>query len=562
MTPGRSAAARYDRRVNDRLASSDCSLATLWEAVAAVVPDAPAVACGDLVRTWRELDERASRLAAAFDAHGVGHDAKVAIALFNGPEYLETEYAAFKVRAVPANVNYRYRADEVRYVLQNADAAVVVFDRSLREVVDDVRGDVATLRLCIEVGGDGTCPFAADYEGLIAAHEPMAPIERSGDDLWFLYTGGTTGMPKAVMWNHRGLLGGMESTFRPFRLEVPCTPAEAAAAALDVAARGVEVRQIAASPLMHGTAGVSSKATLSHGGMVIVLTARSFDADEMFLAVERHRATMLTIVGDAFSRPMLAAIERAEAAGRPYDLSSLRTIVSSGVMWSEEIKQELVRRYPVSLVDIYGSSEGTGIARSVATRSKTPTTARFVLGEHAKVFTDDGREVVPGSGELGRIALGFPVPVGYYKDPEKTDSTFPTIAGRRWSIPGDYATVEADGTVVLLGRGSQCINTGGEKVFPEEVEESLKTHPAVVDANVVGVADERWGSAVTAVVACAPGASVTEAELRSHVRAHLAAYKAPKHVVFVDEVERKANGKPDYEWARGVVDAAGVAQRK
>ncbi len=551
--PGALRTDRYASQVLDRLATSDGNLATFWEAVAAVRPEAPAVAQGPLVRTWRVFEERAARLAAALDAHGIGHDAKVAIALFNGPEYLETEFAAFKVRAVPANVNYRYRADEVRYVLQNADAAVVVYDRALRDTVDEVRGDVETLRLCIEVGGDGACPFAADYEALLAAHEPMAPIARSGDDLWFLYTGGTTGMPKAVMWDHRGLLGGMTSTFRPFGLDVPCTPEEAVAAALDVAARGIEVRQVAASPLMHGTAGVSSKATLTHGGFVIVLGGRSFDADELFRAVEQHRATMLTIVGDAFSRPMLASLERAATEGRPYDLSSLRTIVSSGVMWSEDVKQALLRHTGAALVDIYGSSEGTGIARSVSSRRRSASTARFELGEHAKVFTDDAREVVPGSGELGRLALGFPVPVGYYKDPAKTEATFPTIAGRRWSIPGDYATVEADGTVVLLGRGSQCINTGGEKVFPEEVEEALKTHPAVIDANVVGVPDERWGSAVTAVVSCVPGAAVTEAELRAYVHDHLAPYKAPKRVVVVDEVVRKVNGKPDYEWARAVV---------
>ncbi len=539
-----------------RLAASELDLASAWEALAREFPGRVALACGTATRTWAELDDRAGRLAAAFAAHGIGHDAKVAIALYNGNEYIETEFAAFKVRAVPANVNYRYRADEIRYVLQNADAAALVYDASLRDVIDEIRASVPLLTLFVEVGGDGTCPFATDYETLIAAHEPCAPIARSSHDQWFLYTGGTTGQPKAVMWEHRGLLGGMESTYRPFGIEVPTTVDEVVAAARTITDRGTEVRQLAASPLMHGTAGVSTKATLTHGGVVITLPSHSFDADELFRAVELHRATMLTIVGDAFSRPMLAAIERAESEGRPYDLSSVRTIVSSGIMWSEEIKQAFLDRYQVTLVDILGSSEGTGMARQVASRTRKAATARFELGEHARVFTDDGRDVVPGSGETGRIALGFPIPAGYYKDPVKTEEAFPLVGGRRWSIPGDYALVEADGTVVLLGRGSQCINTGGEKVFPEEVEESLKTYPGVIDPNVIGVPDEKWGSAVTAVVSVAAGATVSADALRAHVREHLAAYKAPKQVIFVPEIVRKVNGKPDYEWARAALDAA------
>lgn len=542
--------------MNARLAASELDLASAWEGLAGAFADRVAIACGDATRTWGELDERAGRLASAFAAHGIGHETKVAIALYNGNEYIETEFAAFKVRAVPANVNYRYRADEIRYVLQNADAAALVYDASLREVIDEIRSSVPLLTLLVEVNGDGTCPFAADYEALITEHEPFASIARSSRDQWFLYTGGTTGQPKAVMWDQRGLLGGMESTYRPFDIPVPTTVAEVVAAARIITERGTEVRQLAASPLMHGTAGVSTKATLSHGGVVITLPSRSFDADELFRAVEHHRATMLTIVGDAFSRPMLAAIERAEAAGSPYDLSSVRTIVSSGIMWSEEIKQEFLRRYRVTLVDILGSSEGTGMARQVASRTRKATTARFELGEHSRVFTDDGRDVVPGSDETGRIALGFPIPVGYYKDPVKTEEAFPLIGGRRWSIPGDYAMVEADGAVVLLGRGSQCINTGGEKVFPEEVEESLKTHPGVIDANVIGVPDEKWGTAVTAVVSLVAGVAVTDCELHDHVREHLAAYKAPKRVVFVPEIVRKVNGKPDYEWARAALDAA------
>jgi fatty-acyl-CoA synthase len=545
----------------DALARSDLDLATAWEAVAGTVPDRIALAHGHVRRSWREFEDRAARLAGAFGAHGIGHDAKVAIALHNGNEYVETEFAAFKVRAIPCNVNYRYGVDELRYVLDNADADVLVFDETLRDRVDVLRGDaLPKLRLLVDVG-DGTPAWAHQYEELLASHPPAPPIRRSGEDLWFLYTGGTTGNPKAVMWDQRGLLGSMIPTFKSLGHAVPSTVEELVPIVRDVTDRDAEVRQLAASPLMHGTAGLSTKATLMHGGMVATLQSHSFDADELWRCIERERITLLTIVGDVFSRPMIDALERAEREGRPYDLSSLRSIVSSGVMWSEQVKQALLDRHDVTLVDILGSSEGTGMARQVSSRKRqrSAATARFELGEHSRVFTDDGRDVAPGSGEVGRIALGFPIPRGYYKDQEKTDATFPMIAGRRWSIPGDHATVEADGTITLLGRGSACINTGGEKVYPEEVEEAVKTHPAVVDCNVVGLADERWGQRIAAVVSLDANATPPSADdIRDHVRVHLAGYKVPKSVVFVPAIQRGANGKPDYRWARAAADAEGA----
>lgn len=544
--------------MSDALARSDLNLASAWEAIADWIPDRVALVNGTERRTWSAFDDRAARLAQALGAAGVGHDAKVALALYNGNEYVEAEFAAFKARAVPCNVNYRYLPDEIRYVLDNADAVALFYDHTLRHRLDEVRSALPQLRLCVEVGPDGDADdvpeWAMGYEALLAGHEPAARIVRSGGDLWFLYTGGTTGQPKAVMWEHRGLLGTMGSTFKPLRHPVPTTASEAATIARAVTDDGLEVRQLAASPLMHGTAGVSSKATLTHGGMVATLRSRSLDADELWRCVEREHITMLTIVGDAFSRPLLDALDRASALGEPYDLTSLRTIVSSGIMWSESVKQAMLEHHDVTLVDILGSSEGTGMARQVASRRRKAATARFELGEHSRVFTDDGREVEPGSGEVGRVALGFPVPLGYYKDPAKTEAAFPTIAGRRWSIPGDHATVEADGIITLLGRGSACINTGGEKVYPEEVEEALKTHPGVHDANVVGLPDDRWGQAVVAVVALEAGADADEADLIAHTRTKLAAYKAPKRVVFVDAVPRGANGKPDYRWARSVAE--------
>jgi fatty-acyl-CoA synthase len=349
----------------------------------------------------------------------------------------------------------------------------------------------------------------------------------------------------------------MEATFRPFRLPVPSTPAEAAATARSVADAGKEIRQLCAAPLMHGTSGIPGLATLSHGGMLSTLSSRAFDADELWRIVELDRITMVTMVGDAFGRPMLESLDRASAEGRMPDLSSLRLLLSSGVMFSAATKEAMLDHHGCTIVDSLGSSEGTGMASQVMSRRRRDTaTARFRLGEHTRVLTDEGIDVQPGSGERGQIALGWPLPLGYFKDPAKTEEAFPMVAGRRWSIPGDWATVEADGTVTLLGRGSACINTGGEKVFPEEVEEALKELDAVVDCNVVGLDDDRWGQAVTAVVELTAAGAADADELRAGVRERLAGYKVPKRVVLVDRVERSPNGKTDYRWAKSVAEAA------
>ena len=288
--------------------------------------------------------------------------------------------------------------------------------------------------------------------------------------------------------------------------------------------------------------------------MVATLPGRSFDADELWRAVARHRLTLLAIVGDAFAKPMLALVARAEAAGRPHDLSSVYQILSSGVMWSAESKEAFLRYRDMTLLDTLGSSEGVGMGSKIARRGEAPTTAKFQLGPHTAVISDDGRYVEPGSGERGGLALGGPIPLGYYKDTEKTAATFRDIDGSRWSIPGDYATVDTDGSILLLGRGSLCINSGGEKIFPEEVEEALKTHPAVHDSNVVGLRDDKWGEAVTALVSLEQGHSVTDDELVSHTRLQLAAYKSPKAILRVPEVRRGPNGKPDYRWAKATAE--------
>jgi fatty-acyl-CoA synthase len=310
-----------------------------------------------------------------------------------------------------------------------------------------------------------------------------------------------------------------------------------------------------ASPLMHGTGGMTSMQSMFLGGTIVTLVGRHFDADELWRTVERNGVTQMAIVGDAFCKPMVRALDEAASRGEPYDLSSLVLVISSGVMWSARVKEALMAHQPVLCLDSLGSSEGVGFANSITAPGRETATATFTIGEHTKVLTDDGDEVEPGSGTLGMLARGGHIPVGYYKDPEKSAATFREVRGVRYSIPGDFATVEADGSITLLGRGSVSINSGGEKIYPEEVEEAVKALPGVRDCLVVGVPDERFGEAVTAVVAADEGASVDAAAVLAG-SSHLARFKRPRHVVVVDHVLRGPNGKADYNWAKETARAA------
>ena len=535
------------------------NLATAWEAAAEVVPDADAVVCRPVKRTWREFQDRAARLAAALGESGIGPGDNVGLYLYNGNPYSEVTFAAFKVRAAPCNVNYRYLAGELRHLLQDADAKAVFFSSELADRVDEARAGLPLLRTVICVGepGDPVPDWALEYEQLIADHDPAPPIDRSPDDLWILYTGGTTGSPKGVMWPHSSLIGTMARPFRALRLPVPENLEQVRSNVRAIYGSNRVTRQLAASPLMHGTASIMALATFTQGGAVITMPERSFDADALWRCVERDRATVLAIVGDAFGRPMAEALDAAAERGEPYDLSSVFMVMSSGVIWSQEAKEALLAHKDMKLVDSLGSSEGTGTGMRISDRKGGSATARFTLGEDAAVFDEDGNPLEPGSGRQGMVAVGGPIPIGYYKDPEKTAATFRTIGGRRWSVPGDWATVEADGTIALLGRGSACINSAGEKVYPEEVEEAVKAHPAVADCLVVGVPDPRWGEAVTAVVQMADAAS--DEEVIADARTRLAAYKLPKKLIRADAVQRGANGKPDYQWAKQfALDSLGV----
>ena len=526
------------------------NIATAWEAISDEIGDLTAISSSENSKSWEEFEKRSASLAKTFSEKGLKRDSKVAFYCYNGSEYLEGQFAAFKIRAIPANVNYRYLDEELAYILNNADAEAVLFDSSLTERVDSVRSRCPKLKVFVRIGEGSSQDWITNYEDAVN-NDPLPRIDRSGDDLWFLYTGGTTGSPKAVMWSHAGLMGGMTETFRSLGEKVPESFEEAAKVAKRVTGEGKEIRQLCAAPLMHGTSSLTALGTHMHGGLVATLSSRTFDPKELWEMVEKRRITMLTIVGDAFARPMIDELEASLESGNARDISSLRLVMSSGVMFSAPLKERLLDLHSCTILDALGSSEGTGMGKQVTSRRKKDTgTARFFLGEHTRVISEDGEEIEPGSEKTGKLALGYPLPVGYYKDPEKTESTFPTINGRRWSIPGDWASVEKDGSITLLGRGSECINTGGEKVFPEEVEEALKINPLVVDCNVVGLPDERWGQAVTAVVEVEPGETLEEVELLNDVKERLAGYKVPKSVVFVEKLKRGPNGKSDYRWAR------------
>ncbi len=522
--------------------------ARIWTEIARVAPEREAVVGAGRRTTFAELDRRSDRLARALRASGLRPGRQVAIQLLNTPEYLEVFLAALRLGCAPVNVNYRYVGEEVAYLLDNADADALVFHSELAPAVRDALGHLERTPVLLEVahrGETGTIPEATAYETALET-APDVPIdhEPSGDDLVLLYTGGTTGMPKGVMWRNEDLYRALWASARPGR-ELR-DPVEAVTAGKRAATT------LPSCPLMHGTGLFAALSALSGGGTVVLLDTFRLDPEAVWDAVEREGVAQLVIVGDAFARPLLAALE---AHPDRWDLSSLAAITSSGVMWSSETKRGLLEHVPqATLVDSMGASEGL-MSRSVATRDDTSMAGgRFEASDRLRVLRDDGTDVEPGSGEVGMLAVGGALPLGYYQDPEKTAATFREVGGRRYSIPGDAASVEADGSIRLLGRGSQCINTGGEKVYPEEVDEVVKAHPGVLDCVTVGVPDPRWGEKVVALVRPREGAAVDGAELTEFCRDRMAGYKRPKAFAIVDDLRRSPSGKADYGWARSYAE--------
>ena len=534
--------------------------ATVWESIADAIPDLPATTHGTVTRSWSEYDQRAARVAGALSAAGLEPGAKVSLFMYNSNEFMESQFGVFKMRGVPINVNYRYLDDELWYLLDNSDSEAIIFHSSLGDRVARVAERLPKLKVLIEVddGGAGQVPNALSYDEIMATTEPMDRIERSEDDLYMLYTGGTTGMPKGVMYDMGGMTRGFVMLGLPMLgLAAPSDASEIGAMIAAASENGSTLVSIPAAPLMHGT-GCWLGWFIPHlaGGHVVTLENRSLDAHELLATVEQHRVTSLTIVGDSFAKPIIRALDEGKPGAGPYDTSSISMFISSGVMWTSEVKQQILDRIEQAiLVDAIGSSEGS-MGTQITMKGVPTETATFSKMPETKVFTEDDREIEPGSDEVGMVAAGGNVPTGYYKDEEKSARTFRVINGVRYSFPGDFAKIAADGSLILLGRGSQVINTGGEKVFPEEVEEAVKRVEGVRDCLVVGVENEKFGQAVTAVVSLEDGASIDSEGIITSVKNDLAGFKAPKSVVFVDQVPRAPNGKADYRAAKEHADAA------
>jgi fatty-acyl-CoA synthase len=505
----------------------------------------PALIHGDEVVDWATFDRKTNALARAFAAAGAQPGDRVAHLMRNSPAYLLTTGAAFKARMVHVNVNYRYTGEELAYILDNSDAAVVVFDAEFADVLGRLRPRLPGVKLWLQVGG--TAPeWAESFEAAAEGPATAPDADHSPDDMFFIYTGGTTGMPKGVMWD-QGALWSLLGGGAP----LPGMPAPESIEAHVAAVLAGEARRrlLVLPPLMHGTGLLMGIYALGLGGTVITTTGRGFDADEALRLSARHNPDVTVIVGDAFARPILRAIEAGKGT-----LGQTGMMISSGTMWSPEIKAGLLAHCPSMICfDSYGSSEGLGYGASISTAAEPTAPTRFQHDPNTILLDEELRPItVPGvSGRVARTGL---LPRGYWKDPEKSAKTFVVVDGVRYTMPGDWGVMEDDGAIVLLGRGSQCINSGGEKIFPEEVEEALKTHPAVEDSLVFGVKDEKWGQAVSAIVEAQQ--PVTEAELIAHVKGGLAAYKAPKHVVIVAKVPRAPNGKADYGAARRLFEAA------
>ncbi|MDQ3146132.1 MAG: acyl-CoA synthetase [Actinomycetota bacterium] len=535
---------------------STYNLADLYESLADAVPaDRLAVVAGDTRLTWRQLDQRANRLAHHLESRGVAAGDRVGIHAYNCAEWLEAMLAAYKIRAVPVNVNFRYIEAELRHLYDDADLVVAVAGRELAPRIAEIAPHVPALRhvLIVEDGTDVDVSGLAERVDVMGYEEALAgaPPERgfgprSGDDLYMLYTGGTTGLPKGVMWRHEDIFFGALLGGNPGGPGIERPEAIVANAGNDA------VVFLATAPMMHGGGQWVAWIALLMGGTIVLYTGRSFDADEVWRLVERERVVSVSFVGDAMGRPL------AEALGPPgagYDTSSVVTVGSGGAILSAAVKGQLRAALPGAMVlDSFGASE-TGANGTVFDLDGPAAGPRFTMGEHTSVLGDDLRPVAAGSGVVGRLARRGHIPLGYWKDEARTAATFCEADGVRWVIPGDHAVVEADGTITLLGRGSVSINSGGEKIFPEEVEAALKAHPDVFDAVVVGVPDERWGERVAALVLPREGAAPTLEALAAHCRTMVAGYKVPRQLHVVGEIVRSPAGKPDYRWAKALATA-------
>jgi 3-oxocholest-4-en-26-oate---CoA ligase len=531
------------------------NIADLAEHAIDAVPDRVALICGDDQLTYAELEEKANRLAHYLIDQGVKKDDKVGLYCRNRIEIVIAMLGIIKAGAILVNVNFRYVEGELRYLFDNSDMVALVHERQYSDRVANVLPDTPNVKtvLVVEDGSDTSDSDYRRYGGVsfysaVAQGAPERDFgERSADDIYLLYTGGTTGFPKGVMWRHediyRVLFGGTDFATGEF-VKDEYDLAEQAAA-------NPPMVRFPIPPMIHGATQSATWMALFSGQTIVL--APEFDADEVWRAIHAHKVNLLFFTGDAMARPLLDALTKEN----DYDLSSLFLLASTAALFSPSIKEKLLELLPNRVItDSIGSSETGFGGTSIVARGEAHTGGpRVTIDHRTVVLDDDGNEVKPGSGVRGVIAKRGNIPVGYYKDDVKTAQTFRTFNGVRYAIPGDYAQVEADGTVTMLGRGSVSINSGGEKIYPEEVEAALKGHPDVFDALVVGVPDERYGQCVAAVVQPREGARPTLAELDAFVRAEIAGYKVPRALWYVDEVMRSPAGKPDYPWAKAHTEA-------
>ena len=551
--------------------ATEFNLADIFELVVDEVPDRGALSCDGTRRTFASLEHRANQFAHGMLEIGVRRDDHVGVFGYNSVAFVEVMLACYKIRAVPLNINFRYVGEELAYLLENGDVTTLVFDRVLAPQVASLLRHPPALRSLVVVDDDSGAEIADDavisYESLVDMGSPERDFgSRSGDDRYILYTGGTTGLPRGVVWRQEDIFfatlgggnpGGLPVT-RPDKIRqiVHTNRGHRATPFLPPGDPGPdEFVTMALGPLVHASGQWAVLGSLVAGGRAVLYPRRSMDMTLVLDLVERERVTMLTLVGDTSGRPLLEELRRDRGAHRT---TSLLLLGSGGSILTGEVKDGLLAMLPsvLAISEAVGSSEAPVQAVAIGERRGTPSPSlRFAPKQGATMVVDEHlRPVTPGSGEIGRLATTGHTPIGYYNDPAKTAETFVEIDGARWVLPGDMATVEADGAIRLLGRGSLCINTGGEKVYPEEVEAVLKAHPLVADAVVVGRPSEKWGHEVAAVVQSAdPSIEPSLADLAEHCRRHLAGYKVPRHVVVVAETRRSASGKADYRWATEVL---------
>jgi acyl-CoA synthetase (AMP-forming)/AMP-acid ligase II len=519
------------------------NIADLFEHAVDYFPDRLAVACGDEEVTYTELEEQANRLAHHLADHGVAAGSHVGMCTRNRLQAIVTMLAVYKLRAALINVNYRYTANEIRYVLDNADVVALVHERLYSDRVAEALPGAPSVKHTVVIDDESDLSFGGvSYANALASGRPERDFEeRSGDDRYLLYTGGTTGMPKGVIWRHedvwRTLGGGINfMTGEPLESEL-------AQAELGKVTGGMV--RLCLAPLIHGNAQWAGLMALFGGDTVVLLT--QFEPAEVWKAIERRKVNVVVLIGDAMARPMIEAFHVGS-----YDVSSVYAISSSAALFSQSVKNEYLKALPNAVItDAIGSSETGFMGIGLITKDTEQGIGgpRVSAGRDTIVIDEYGKPIPAGSEEIGRLARGGHIPLGYYKDPEKTERLFVEVEGKRYTVPGDFARHEADGTITLLGRGNTCVNTGGEKVFPEEVEAALMSHPDVFDVLVVGVPDDRLGQRVAAVIEPRPGAHPTFEDLAAHVRGDIAGYKVPRSIWLVDKIQRLATGKADYRWA-------------